>query len=214
MKITLDDVVVKDLAPDSLLKDENTKYIMESIDYVIRKIWFENKDKYKLFSRLNSMNDQEIELMLWEMHVDYIDENLNKEQKIDLIKESLLNHMIKGTPAAVENVCSIIFGNAKVTEWFEYNGNPGYFRVSTLGSLQSEEDYKRVIEVINTYKNTRSWLEGLMFERSYKNNLYFGILQSKKTINYMNMREIDLPEGSINNYYGILHSYKVRKKTR
>ena len=214
MKITLDDVVVKDLAPDSLLKDENTKYIMESIDYVIRKIWFENKDKYKLFSRLNSMNDQEIELMLWEMHVDYIDENLNKEQKIYLIKESLLNHMIKGTPAAVENVCSIIFGNAKVTEWFEYNGNPGYFRVSTLGSLQSEEDYKRVIEVINTYKNTRSWLEGLMFERSYKNNLYFGILQSKKTINYMNMREIDLPEGSINNYYGILHSYKVRKKTR
>ena len=214
MKITLDDVVVKDLAPDSLLKDENTKYIMESIDYVIRKIWFENKDKYKLFSRLNSMNDQEIELMLLEMHVDYIDENLNKEQKIDLIKESLLNHMIKGTPAAVENVCSIIFGNAKVTEWFEYNGNPGYFRVSTLGSLQSEEDYKRVIEVINTYKNTRSWLEGLMFERSYKNNLYFGILQSKKTINYMNMREIDLPEGSINNYYGILHSYKVRKKTR
>lgn len=214
MKITLDDVVVKDLAPDSLLKDENTKYIMESIDYVIRKIWFENKDKYKLFSRLNSMNDQEIELMLWEMHVDYIDENLNKEQKTDLIKESLLNHMIKGTPAAVENVCSIIFGNAKVTEWFEYNGDPGYFRVSTLGSLQSEEDYKRVIEVINTYKNTRSWLEGLMFERNYKNNLYFGILQSKKTINYMNMREIDLPEGSINNYYGILHSYKVRKKTR
>ena len=214
MKITLDDVVVKDLAPDSLLKDENTKYIMESIDYVIRKIWFENKDKYKLFSRLNSMNHQEIELMLWEMHVDYIDENLNKEQKIDLIKESLLNHMIKGTPAAVENVCSIIFGNAKVTEWFEYNGDPGYFRVSTLGSLQSEEDYKRVTEVINTYKNTRSWLEGLMFERNYKNNLYFGILQSKKTINYMNMREIDLPEGSINNYYGILHSYKVRKKTR
>ncbi len=214
MKITLDDVVIKDLAPDSLLKDENTKYIMESIDYVIRKIWFENKDKYKLFSRLNSMNDQEIELMLWEMHVDYIDENLNKEQKIDLIKESLLNHMIKGTPEAVENVCSIIFGNAKVTEWFEYNGDPGYFRVSTLGSLQSEEDYKRVIEVINTYKNTRSWLEGLMFERNYKNNLYFGILQSKKTINYMNMREIDLPEGSINNYYGILHSYKVRKKTR
>ena len=173
MKITLDDVVVKDLAPDSLLKDENTKYIMESIDYVIRKIWFENKDKYKLFSRLNSMNDQEIELMLWEMHVDYIDENLNKEQKTDLIKESLLNHMIKGTPAAVENVCSIIFGNAKVTEWFEYNGNPGYFRVSTLGSLQSEEDYKRVIEVINTYKNTRSWLEGLMFERNYKNNLFY-----------------------------------------
>ncbi len=86
MKITLDDVVVKDLAPDPLLKDENTKYIMESIDYVIRKIWFENKDKYKLFSRLNSMNDQEIELMLWEMHVDYIDENLSKEQKIDLIK--------------------------------------------------------------------------------------------------------------------------------
>ena len=214
MKITLDDVVVKDLAPDSLLKDENTKYIMESIDYVIRKIWFENKDKYKLFSRLNSMNDQEIELMLWEMHVDYIDENLNKEQKTDLIKESLLNHMIKGTPAAVENVCSIIFGNAKVTEWFEYNGNPGYFRVSTLGSLQSEEDYKRVIEVINTYKNTPSWLESLMFERNYKNNLYFGILQSKKTINYMNMREIDLPEGNINNYYGILHSYKVRKKTR
>ena len=214
MKITLDDVVVKDLAPDSLLKDENTKYIMESIDYVIRKIWFENKDKYKLFSRLNSMNDQEIELMLWEMHVDYIDENLNKEQKIDLIKESLLNHMIKGTPAAVENVCSIIFGNAKVTEWFEYNGDSGYFRVSTLGSLQSEEDYKRVIEVINTYKNTRSWLEGLIFERNYTNNLYFGILQSKKTINYMNMREIDLPEGNVNNYYGILHSYKMRKRTK
>ena len=28
MKITLDDVVVKDLAPDPLLKDENTKLII------------------------------------------------------------------------------------------------------------------------------------------------------------------------------------------
>ena len=214
MKITLDDVVVKDLAPDSLLKDENTKYIMEAIDYVIRKIWVENKDKYRLFSRLDNMNDKEVELMLWEMHVDYIDENLSKKQKIDLIKESLLNHMIKGTPAAVENVCSIIFGNAKVTEWFEYKGDPGYFRVSTLGSLQNEDDYKRVIEVINIYKNTRSWLEGLIFERNYKNNLYFGILRSKKTINYMNMREIDIPSGHISNHHGILHSYKIRKRTR
>ena len=37
---------------------------------------------------------------------------------------------------------------------------------------------------------------------------------SKKIINYMNVREIDLPGGNINNNYGILHSYKIRKKTR
>lgn len=203
MKITLDDVVVKDLAPDSLLKDENTKYIMESIDYVIRKIWFENKDKYKLFSRLNSMNDQEIELMLWEMHVDYIDEKLNKEQKIDLIKESLLNHMIKGTPAAVENVCSIIFGNAKVTEWFEYNGNPGYFRVSTLGSLQNEDGYKRVIGVINAYKNLRSWLDGLIFKREDRSNLYFGNVSKRKNIYVLNSAIINIPDEITENNLGI-----------
>lgn len=210
MKITLDDVVVKDLAPDSLLKDENTKYIMESIDYVIRKIWFENKDKYKLFSRLNSMNDQKIELMLWEMHVDYIDENLNKEQKIDLIKESLLNHMIKGTPAAVENVCSIIFGNAKVTEWFEYNGDPGYFRVSTLGSLQSEEDYKRVIEVINTYKNLRSWLDSLTFKRDDQSNLYFGHISKRKNVYILNSAIINIPDEVIENNLGIV-TQELRK---
>ena len=156
------------------------------------------------------MNDQEIELMLWEMHVDYIDENLNKEQKIDLIKESLLNHMIKGTPAAVENVCSIIVGNAKVTEWFEYNGDPGYFRVSTLGSLQSEEDYKRVIEVINTYKNLRSWLDNLTFKREDKSNLYFGHISKRKNVYILNSAIINIPDEIMVNNLGIV-TQELRK---
>ncbi len=203
MKITLDDVVVKDLAPDSLLRDENTKYIIESIDYVIRKIWFENKDKYRLFSRLDDMNDKEIELMLWEMHVDYIDESLTKKQKIYLIKESLLNHMIKGTPAAVENVCSIIFGDAVVTEWFDYEGDAGYFKVSTLGSLQNEDGYKRVIGVINAYKNLRSWLDGLIFKREDRSNLYFGNVSKRKNIYVLNSAIINIPDEITENNLGI-----------
>ena len=54
--------------------------------------------------------------------------------------------------------------NADISEWFEYNGKPFFFRVFVnLQDSYTNELEKRIINIINAHKNVRSWLEKLSF---------------------------------------------------
>ncbi len=43
-------------------------------------------------------------------------------------------HTFRGTPYAVEQVIQTYFGDGEVSEWFEYGGQPGMFKVVTTNN--------------------------------------------------------------------------------
>jgi len=189
--ITVQDLKLTDIAAKSTLTDKTTKWIYESIDYAIEQQ--KNRIISKFFLDIDKLSETEIDYLLWEYHVDYVGENASLESKRELVKIAVIAHFNKGTLGSVKAICKILFGNAEIKEWFEYGGRPGYFKISTLGDLKDEKDYLKVLDVVNEYKNERSWLEALTFERSSNLGKYVRIFSEKQVINILNERDFELP---------------------
>ena len=197
----LNDVSLLDLVPQSLLNDKNSKKILESIDWSVKKQYQDNITKFNIMSRIRTLSEKKIEELLLQFHVDYVDDKLTLAQKQELVINSTQHHMIKGTPKAVQNICNILFEYSEVKEWFEYGGRPYYFKVSTItGSITSMEDYQRILLAINSYKNVRSWLDGLHFIREQNSNLYVGQINKCKITYNLGCTDISIPNKSNNLY--------------
>lgn len=87
----------------------------------------------------------------------------SEEEKRELIKNSIELHKYKGTKYALEKVLEILNLNGKITEWFDYGGEPYYFKVvlnlTSKGFEQTTE--KDLLELIEETKNVRSVMEAL-----------------------------------------------------
>lgn len=100
--------------------------------------------------------------LAWALSVDEWDEQWSEAQKRNAIDASVYLHRHKGTPAAVQRAVDLIFEEAEVQEWFHYGGQPFHFRVVSEGAFTSERDYQRLIRLIESAKNARSWLEAIV----------------------------------------------------
>ena len=201
--ITVQDLKLTDIAAKSTLTDNTTKWIYESIDYAIKQQ--KNRIMNKFFLDIDKLSETEIDYLLWEYHVDYVGEDTTIENKRELVKIAVVAHFNKGTLGSVKAICKILFGNAKIKEWFEYGGRPGYFKISTLGELKDEKDYLKVLDVVNEYKNERSWLEALTFDRTAEFGKHIGIFSEKLIINILNERNFELPWMEQNLSEGIIN---------
>lgn len=138
-------------------------------------------ERLELLKRIEDgeLTNEEIELLLWERHVDYFDEDLSKEQKIELIKNSITAHYKKGTKANLEKVLKIIFGNFTLLEWFEYGGEPYHFKVMIDDYMPSQSIIQKLNKTVEEYKNTRSCFEGIMVKKVRDINIYDCIAKYK-----------------------------------
>lgn len=82
-------------------------------------------------------------------------------EKRNLIKQAIDIHKYKGTKYAILRVLEMLSINGTVKEWFEYKGDPYFFKVE-LNFIERGLDGKlisKLEDLINEYKNERSWLE-------------------------------------------------------
>lgn len=88
----------------------------------------------------------------------------NEDEKRQLIKNAIKLHKYRGTKYGIIHALEVLNLNADISEWFEYNGKPFFFRVFVnLQDSYTNELEKRIINIINAHKNVRSWLEKLSF---------------------------------------------------
>ena len=189
--ITVQDLKLTDIAAKSTLTDNATKWIYESIDYAIKQQ--KNRIMNKFFLDIDKLSETEIDYLLWEYHVDYVGEDTTIENKRELVKIAVVAHFNKGTLGSVKAICKILFGNAEIKEWFEYGGRPGYFKISTLGELKNQIDFSKVLDVVNEYKNERSWLDAITFVRNMNLGTYIGMFSVRQKTNVLNIRSFELP---------------------
>ena len=78
------------------------------------------------------------------------------EEKRELLKVSLIQHMYRGTKASIENLIKTLNLPGTVKESFEYNGRPNRFRVeiNTSASI-TEASINYLQKGINCYKSQR-----------------------------------------------------------
>lgn len=85
------------------------------------------------------------------------------DEKRELIKNSINLHRFRGTKYSLVRVLEILGLNGEVTEWFDYGGEPYYFKISIEMNDKAfdETTEESLIDLIAGNKNARSHLESL-----------------------------------------------------
>lgn len=132
-------------------------------------------DLLLIYPAIDSLNEQLIDYLAVQMHVDEYDDTENLNVKRQQVKQSFLLHRLKGTKYAVQKAVSTVYQSAKVEEWPEYSGEPYHFRVTGITAPMNEtKTINKLVRLINAYKNTRSWLDYVQFNRLYRQTFLFG----------------------------------------
>ena len=154
-----------DIVPENLLEDKHIRKITEVIDAALKDIYPETAYP-ALISRIDELDSDTIDSLAWQWHVDFYDEDLSLEVRRELVKKSIDYHRHMGTNYAVDGVIKTCFQNAEIQENWEYGGNPYCFKVITIhAGIPNEDELGRIVQAINSVKNTRSSLDGLGFQR-------------------------------------------------
>mgnify|MGYP004461956245 CR=1 FL=1 len=97
---------------------------------------------------------------------------LNESEKRSLIKSAIKMHRYKGTKYAIEEILKNLNINGNVSEWFEYNGLPFYFKVilEIFDRPITTETETNLRALIDEYKNERSWLENIQLNLCTNSN--------------------------------------------
>lgn len=202
MSKDLQSVSLIDILPPNLLADKQIYAAARALDDELQKITAATRNAL-LLPRLDELSEEVIDLLAWQWHVDFYEPSMSIETKRQLVRESIAWHRIKGTKAAVEKMAQTVFKGGVVTEWFEYGGEPYHFRIDVLNAPNmTEENRSRLLAVVNTSKNTRSWLDELRFRREAQNDMYYASAPTTHTTYEIRPAEITDAEAEARRYVG------------
>ena len=172
MSKTIYDVSLLDIMPESLLADPLIKALAQALDPELQEISAQII-QCVILPRVDALAEEVLDLVAYQMHIDWYDSSAILEVKRSLIKSAFLIHRRRGTASAVEDVIQTLFGDGYVQEWFEYGGDPYMFKVITSNPSVSVELINQFTSVLNSAKNARSHLEEIIISLSGEFDLYF-----------------------------------------
>lgn len=136
-----------------------------------------------------------LDILAWEMHVDVWagwEGNLSIEKKIELINSSIDWHRHMGTRYAVDQMLRVVFEQGHVTEWYEYGGQPFYFRINFEGEIDPEK-WEQVKRAVYAVKNVRSWLDEPIEAMLWHQDLNHAIVTLQKITTKIEMNITEEP---------------------
>lgn len=147
-----------------------------------------------VYAAMDDLNEKALDNLAAELGTLYYDQDLEIEVRRGLVKNTLKWYEKAGTPAAVEELMTVLFGGGFVTEWFDFaepEGNEGLFDVNSSGEL-TPGVVAQLNTILRKVKNLRSHLRKVEISRRAFNNLYIA------TAN-MPMIRFSIRDGGLNN---------------
>lgn len=169
--INIGDLKLVDLLPPSISSDPTVKAAAQALDNELKAVTHAVQEGLFL-SRIDVLSEAVLDLLAWQFHVDFYESTLPVETKRQLVKQAIPWHRRKGTPAAVEELVTAVFGDGVVQEWFEYGGQPYNFKVITYNLAVTQQQANEFTRAVNAVKNTRSWLAGVEVTVNESMDLY------------------------------------------
>ena len=168
----IEDYFIHKNLPQSLDK-ENVQEVAKVVDDTL--LSFDKTiAEVLIYPAIDMLGSELINTLAIQMHCDFYDDTLPLAVRRNLVKNSIAWHRIKGTPAAVEQMIQTVYQTGVVEEWFDYGGEPFFFKVNLGDSQITTQKIKNLIKMINVSKNVRSWIEVLRFSKSIDITRYLG----------------------------------------
>lgn len=163
---------ITDILPFHIAEEPEVKAISYALQMGTQ-LLYKYAMRLYLWTDIDHQPEDVLDLMAAELRTQYYSQSLDIEAKRRLVKGTLAWYMTAGTPEAVEELITAVFGEGKVEEWFEYGGKPYCFKVITNAAL-TPETHGFFLTMIRRVKNTRSHMDALEFKRKTDLTIYAG----------------------------------------
>lgn len=115
-----------------------------------------------VYAKLTEAADDVLDALAVEMRTPNYSQALPRTVKIELIISTLSYWQRLGTNSAVADSLKSIFGEAEISDWYEYNGNEGYFRITTMNPSITGEKLVAFQNAVANVKRLSAWLDGVL----------------------------------------------------
>lgn len=136
-----------------------------------KKKFLERLRRIYIWADLENVDDNKLDFLAVENRVLFYSAEFTPDIKRKLITNAIYWYIKLGTRQAMEEFVATIFGTGKVKEWFNYGGNPFFFKIWT-DALITKENIELFMKIIHTVKNARSRFEGIELNREYWGDIY------------------------------------------
>lgn len=195
--------------PENLKKYKNLQVLAIQVEKILKEKIISEISKLAIFKNLEEQSDEILSELAWQFAIDNWREDLEREVKIKLIKETYWAHSKKGTKKIIEENLKKLNYPIQLSEWFEFNGQPFTFKVTTTKINTSVHWVDDLLEIINKYKNCRSILESICLDRERENAEYrvgnFVISEIEKEY-FSNLEDRDI---KLKSYQGIYKTIEM-----
>ena len=166
--IKLTDGELLDLLPAAMKADTDMVCLSYAIKQVTKEL-LQTLEYTRTQSFIDGLPERILDVLAVETNAMYYDESLPIDAKREIIRASISAWYARaGTPAAVEELVTAVFGMGEVVEWFDFtegDATPGLFDIVTDAPL-TEDIIEYFNNMIRRVKNERSHLRRVLIERN------------------------------------------------
>lgn len=173
--MNLSDVDLLKLQTRYMQNDQDVRGFAAALNNQIRKLAGE-VNKILIYGNINDQPEEVLDILAWQFNVAWYDANASIEVKRQAINDALIVARTLGTPAAVEKVVQIYFGDGFVEEWWEYGGQPYHFRIVTNNEDATNAQAALLIKTVNAVKRKTAVLDTVIIQSTESMNLYHGLV--------------------------------------
>lgn len=122
-------------------------------------------DNVLIYSRFDELPEELVDVLAYDMHVDWYDYSYPLKVKRDLVKNSVKVHKKMGTKYAVETALGSLWPQSEIEEWFNYGGEPHHFRaVCDVTEDRITASFSQLVNAVKMYKRLSSHLESVVYQ--------------------------------------------------
>lgn len=162
--INLRNAELTDSLPEIVGRQPWAKAISYAVSQLIYRL-LDMADVTRSFSAVDEIKRHDIlDALAVDLLVVQYDTNYDIETKRKLIKYALQYWATAGTKKATEDVLKKILNDGFITEWYEYGGDPGYFKVNLSNNEITTNDIIKFKGVAENVKRLSAWLDKVVLD--------------------------------------------------
>ena len=177
----LKDVDLIKLCPAFMREDKANKILASGVSNIFQE-WAENLDRISVINQIDNLSGAELDQLAKDRNIFWYDYKADISVKRALIKNAKIVFNRLGTVWAVESVMNDYLPKTELQEWFDYDGEPGYFRIVTNNTAILKTDIQGFLNILKHIKRRSVWLEHIMLRLEQKLSFYpgWGIVEKSR----------------------------------
>lgn len=145
--------------PGVLKRDDGMFSLAKLIGWIIG-TEAENVDAPAVFQNIGKLPEDLLDILAVDCKVDWYDFDADIETKR---RQLLTNWKVRerlGTVGAVKTALQSVWPDSTIEEWFEYGGEPGYFRALISLNMGGTIPFNKAVRMIDVFKPVRAHVDG------------------------------------------------------